>query len=50
MVTRTPTLRGGDVCLVHASTSLWVSFGAFEIVHGHPEYETRLVWIDEEPA
>lgn len=35
---------------LHHSTSLWESFATFETVHGHPEYQTRLVWLDETPA
>ena len=33
---------------LHHSTSLWDSFETFDIVHGHPEYKTRLVWLDVE--
>lgn len=29
------------------STSVWDSFEAAMLIHGHPEYGTRIVWHDE---
>jgi hypothetical protein len=31
------------------STSIWSDFGTFDRVHGHPEYESELKWLDAEP-
>ena len=28
------------------SVSVWVDFETFDKVHGHPEYESELVWHD----
>lgn len=28
------------------STAIWAKFETFEAVHGHPEYGTRIEWID----
>jgi len=28
----------------YQSTSLWESFEDFETVHGHPEYDSRVIW------
>ncbi len=30
----------------HRSTSLWDSFDELMAVHGHPEYGTRIDWLD----
>lgn len=30
------------------STSLWTSYEDFFHVHGHPEYGTRIDWLDED--
>ena len=32
------------------STSIWSSFEDFVLVHGHPDYGTRLEWPDGRPA
>lgn len=29
------------------STSVWTSFDDFYRVHGHPEYGTRIDWLDD---
>lgn len=29
------------------STSVWSSYDDFYQVHGHPEYGTRIEWLDE---
>lgn len=31
------------------STSLWSSFEELMNVHGHPEYGTRIEWLDADP-
>jgi hypothetical protein len=28
------------------STAVWPSYDDFEAIHGHPEYETVVVWLD----
>lgn len=28
------------------STSIWADFATFDKVHGHPEYDSELVWLD----
>jgi len=33
----------------HKSTSVWRTFAVFEAVHGHPEYDSELVWFDPDP-
>jgi hypothetical protein len=33
----------------YRSTSLWTSYSDFFHVHGHPEYGTRIDWLDGEP-
>lgn len=33
-----------------ACTSLWDNFGHLMHVHGHPEYDTEIVWHDDEHA
>lgn len=30
----------------YRSTSVWSSFEEMERVHGHPDYETRIEWLD----
>ena len=30
----------------YRSTSVWDSFETFDKVHGHPEYETSVEWLD----
>lgn len=32
----------------HRSHVIWPSFADFMAVHGHPEYGTRIEWIDAE--
>lgn len=29
------------------STSVWTTFDEFMKVHGHPEYGTKIEWLDE---
>ena len=29
------------------SVAVWDSFGDMMIIHGHPEYGSKLVWLDE---
>lgn len=31
------------------STSVWSTYDDFYAVHGHPEYGTRIDWLDEWP-
>ena len=31
-----------------ASTSIWKNFETMMAIHGHPEYESELIWIDKE--
>lgn len=35
-------------CTAYRSHSVWSSFEDFYQVHGHPEYGTRIVWLDAE--
>lgn len=41
----------GTVCVrwltTYRSHSIWANWEAFFQVHGHPEYGTRIVWLDE---
>jgi hypothetical protein len=30
------------------STSVWPDFETFDKVHGHPEYDSELRWLDDE--
>jgi hypothetical protein len=30
----------------YRSTSIWPDFAEFEAVHGHADYETRIMWAD----
>jgi hypothetical protein len=32
------------------STSVWDSFEDMMAIHGHPEYGSEIVWLDEEPV
>ncbi len=34
-------------CTEHRSTSVWASFEDFMKIHGHPEYGTKVEWLDE---
>lgn len=34
----------------YRSTSVWANWSDFDHVHGHPEYGTRIVWLDEDTA
>lgn len=34
----------------YRSHSLWASWGDFEAVHGHPEYGTKIKWLEAGPA
>lgn len=42
----------GTVCIrwltPYRSHSVWASFGDLMQVHGHPEYGTRVEWLDSE--
>jgi len=31
------------------STSVWNSFEEMMEIHGHPEYESELIWLDGDP-
>jgi hypothetical protein len=51
-----PQLEGvefsdGTVCVrwltPNASHSLWPDFATFDIVHGHPGYDSEIVWTAE---
>jgi hypothetical protein len=33
-------------CTAVRSHSVWDSFGSFQKVHGHPEYGTKIEWVD----
>jgi hypothetical protein len=35
--------------IAYRSTSLWASYSDFYRVHGHPEYRTRIEWLDGTP-
>lgn len=34
-------------CTDYRSHSVWASYVDFEQVHGHPEYGTKIIWLDE---
>jgi hypothetical protein len=34
-------------CTSTHSTAVWNSFDDFQKIHGHPEYGTKVVWLDE---
>lgn len=31
----------------YRSTSVWPNFSEMESVHGHPDYDTKIEWLDE---
>ena len=46
--------RDGSVairwCTAMKSTSVWASLDDALAIHGHPEYQSELVWHDAEPS